>query len=276
MHNPFRPGEPALLVDRGGKHYLIRLREGAEFHTHHGVVSHDDILGCEEGVLAPTANGKLIWAYRPRMFEYIMEMPRNSTIMYPKDIAFTLMWADVFPGARVLEAGAGSGGMTIALLRAIGAAGQLTTYESRQDMIDGAKANVHGFLGNCTNWRPKLHDIYEGIQDGPFDRIVLDLPDPARAAVHTAGALAPGGIICSFVPNVTQVAITVDAYRTNGFFAEIETFETVYRPWEFRGPTARPVQSMISHTGFLTVARRRGDRLLHGGQPEQHSREAEG
>ncbi|MBM2810404.1 MAG: trmI [Chloroflexi bacterium] len=264
MHNPLRSGELALLVDRGGKHYLVRLRDGGEFHTHHGVVSHNEIIGREEGVLATTALGKLMWAYRPRLQDYIVEMPRNSAIMYPKDIAFVLMWADIFPGARVLEAGAGSGGLTMALLRAIGPDGCLTTYETRQDMIDGARANVSGFLGSCPNWVTRLQDVYSGIDDGPYDRIVLDVPDPARAAIPAADALVAGGIICSFVPNVTQVSTTVDAYRASGAFVEIETYETIFRPWEFRGPTARPVQSMISHTGFLTLARRRGDRPRRG------------
>ncbi len=211
---PFTAGELALLVDRNGKQYLVRLRSEGTFHFHQGIVQHDDVIGHDEGVCLSTSKGNLVWAYRPRMFDYLMEMPRSSAIIYPKDIAFLLMWADIFPGARIFEAGVGSGALAIALIR------------------------------------------YDGIDDGPFDRIVLDLPDPGRLAPHTAQALVPGGIICSYVPNVTQVEATVSAYRSGGLFVEIETYETLFRPWRFRGQSARPAHYMVAHTGFLTIARR--------------------
>lgn len=245
-----------LLVDRDGKQYLVRLGAGGEFHFHHGIVPHDSIIGHDEGVCVTTSRGNLVWAYRPRMYDYLMEMPRTSAIIYPKDIAFLLMWADVFPGARVFEAGVGSGALAIALLRAIGVGGRLVTYDTRSDMIKAATRNAAGFLGSTPNWTTRLRDVYEGIDDGPFDRVVLDVPDPGRVAPHAAAVLVPGGILCSYVPNITQVAASVEVYRAGGLFVEIETYETLYRPWRFRGRSARPSHYMVAHTGFLTIARR--------------------
>lgn len=256
----FATGDLALLVDRNGKQYLVRLRAGGEFHFHQGIVLHDDLIGQEQGVCVSTTKGNLVWAYQPRMYDYLMEMPRSSAIIYPKDIAFLLMWADIFPGARVFEAGVGSGALAIALLRAVGPTGSLITYEARGDMIETATRNAHGFLGDTPNWTLRQRDVYDGIDDGPFDRIVLDLPDPGRLAPHTAAALTPGGIICSYVPNVSQVEATVAAYRSSGLFVEIETYETLYRPWRFRGQSSRPAHYMVAHTGFLTIARRGRER----------------
>jgi len=259
---PFAAGELALLVDRNGRHYLVRLRAEGAFHFHQGIVPHDDIIGQDEGVCLSSSKGNLMWAYRPRMFDYLMEMPRSSAIIYPKDIAFILMWADVFPGARVFEAGVGSGALAIALLRAIGPSGSLVTYDARADMIETATRNAHSFVGETPNWTIRQRDVYEGIDDGPFDRIVLDLPEPGALASQTAAALVPGGIICSYVPNVTQVEATVAAYRSGGVFVEIETYETLFRPWRFRGQSARPSHYMVAHTGFITVARR-GSRVVN-------------
>jgi tRNA (adenine57-N1/adenine58-N1)-methyltransferase catalytic subunit len=254
--NPFHAGELTLLVDRNGKHYLTRLSQDGEFVFHQGVVRHADVIGKEEGVLVRTSRGGLVWAYRPRMQDYLVEAPRQSTIMYPKDIAFLLMWADVFPGARVFEAGVGTGALSTALLRAIGADGQLVSYEIRADMIEHARRTVEGFHGACANWTVRQRDVYDGIDDGPFDRVVLDLSQPWRVLEHAARAMVPGGLICSYVPNVTQVAESVQAYRSVGLFAEIETYECSFRAWEFKAPVARPLHAMIGHTGFLTFARR--------------------
>jgi tRNA (adenine57-N1/adenine58-N1)-methyltransferase catalytic subunit len=243
-------------MDRSGKHYLVRMREHGAFHFHLGVVKHDDILGHNEGVIAYSSLGKEVWAYRPRMHDFLMDMPRKSAIIYPKDIAFILLWADIFPGARVLESGVGSGALAIALLRALGPTGTLITYDLREDMIEHAKKNAQTFFGDTPNWTLRVKNVYEGIDDGPFDRIVLDVPDPGLVAPHVADGLTPGGILCSYVPNITQVLATAEAYQASRLFSEIETFETLYRRWDFRGATARPVRTMISHTGFLTVARR--------------------
>ena len=239
---------------------MFRLQPGGEYHFHFGGVRHDAIIGKSEGVQVTTALGKPVWAYRPRLQDYVMHMPRNSTITYPKDVAFVLMWGDIFPGARVFEAGAGSGALSLALLRAIGPQGHLVTYEIRIDMIERAAANVRGWSGAPENWTLRLRSAYSGIEDGPFDRAVIDLPEPGRVAPHLADVLVPGGLVCSYVPNVTQVQDSVEAYRADGRFAEIETYEVWIRPWLFKEQSARPEHGMVGHTGFITLARRAGDR----------------
>jgi tRNA (adenine57-N1/adenine58-N1)-methyltransferase len=243
-------------VDAQSKHYLIRLKPGSQFFFHQGVVQHDSILGNAEGCAADTSLGRTVWAYRPTLQDFLLEMPRTSAIIYPKDIAFLLFWADIFPGARVFEAGLGSGALAIALLRTVGPEGTLVTYETRQDMVDRGQANAHPVRGETPTWTIRVRDVFDGFVVGPFDRIVLDLPDPGRLASRAVDALCPGGILCSYVPNVTQAQASAEAYQAVRGFSKVETYETVFRPWEFRGPTARPVRSMISHTGFLTFARK--------------------
>ncbi len=255
--NPFRAGELILLIDRKGRRHLVRLEPGSEFHFHDGVIAHDDLIGNVEGVEVATRLGRPVRAYRPRMQDYLLAMPRASAVVYPKDVALVLMWGDIFPGAHVFEAGVGSGAVAIALLRAIGPTGTLVTYDRRGDMIAHAARNVRTFFGETPNWIVRKRDVAEGIVDGPFDRIVFDLPDPGAMAGAAADALVPGGVVSWFVPNVTQIRDSVAAYEATGRFAEIETFETIFRPWQFSGPTARPAQRMVGHTGFIGVARRR-------------------
>jgi tRNA (adenine57-N1/adenine58-N1)-methyltransferase catalytic subunit len=190
------------------------------------------------------------------MLDYIMEMHRQSAIVYPKDLSFLLMWADIFPGASVLEAGLGSGALSLAILRAIGPTGRLVSYEARTDMAHQARRNVAGFLGEQPQWTVKLRDVREGIDETGFDRVVLDLPDPGAIAEQVAQVLEPGGILCFYVPNVTQVQTGIEAYRAEGRFVQIESYEVSFRPWEFRDQSAHPSRSYIGHTGFLTFARR--------------------
>lgn len=256
MGGPFQVDDWVLLTDKVGRHFLTRIRARGEFHCHHGIVPYDQIAGREEGDRLQTSLGRALWAFRPRLQDYAMEMPRSATILYPKDTGVLLLWGDIFPGARVLEAGAGSGALALALLRAIGPTGSLITYDIRADMIERSRRNVENLLGPQPNWSLHERDVYEGITDGPFDRVVLDVPDPGRAAQHAADVLTPGGILCSFVPNVPQVQTTVEAYRETGAFVEIETYESILRPWVIRGPSARPAHATIGHTGFLTFARR--------------------
>ena len=254
--NPLRPDELALLVDDKLKRYLVRLAPGGEFIFHNGRVRHDDLIGRDEGVRASTNLGRYVWAYRPRLRDYLLGMPRSSAIIYPKDIAFILLWADIFPGARVFESGLGSGALALGLLRAIGPSGRLVTYEARTDMVERATTNVRAFLGDSPNWLVRTRDVFGGIEDGPFDRIVLDLPDPGALAHEALRVLVPGGMICAYVPNVTQIQASVAAYQATHGCVEVQSFETLFRPWEFRGQTARPVHSMVSLTGFLMFARK--------------------
>lgn len=253
---PLRADEWVLLIDRNARHFLTRVRARGEFHSHHGVLPYASILGQMEGTRLETSLGKSLWVFRPRLQDYMMQMPRGATILYPKDLGVLLYWGDIFPGARVLEAGAGSGAVALALLRAIGPDGQLVTYEIRPDMMERARRNVENLIGEQANWSLHERDVYESIIDGPFDRVVLDVPEPGRAAPHAAAALVPGGILCTFVPNVPQVQATAEALRATGAFVNVETYEAILRPWVVRGPSARPATGTIGHTGFLTFARK--------------------
>jgi tRNA (adenine57-N1/adenine58-N1)-methyltransferase len=187
-------------------------------------------------------------------------MPRGAQVLYPKDLALIPMWADVYPGARVFEAGTGSGALTMALLRAVGPRGLVVTYEAREDFSRTAMANIERYLGAVPNLLALRKDAYDGIacpDDGlPFDRVVLDLPEPWRVVPHAARVLRSGGIYVSFVPTVPQVQQTVDALERTAVFGMIETFETLLRTWSVQGRSVRPDHRMVAHSGFLTVARR--------------------
>jgi tRNA (adenine57-N1/adenine58-N1)-methyltransferase len=257
----FQPDEPVLFLDRNGRRFLTRVRTHGDFHCHHGSLPFADVIGRLPGVQLRTSLGRPLWALRPRLQDYMMEMPRGATITYPKDLGVLLYWGDIFPGARVLEAGAGSGGLALGLLRAIGPTGTLLTCDIRPDMIERARTNVATFMGPTPNWTLLEHDVYDRLPEGSFDRIVLDVPEPGRVAPHAADALVPGGILASFVPNVPQAQAATEAYRASGAFIHIETYEAILRPWTLRGPTARPSTGTIGHTGFLTFAWR-GEALV--------------
>jgi tRNA (adenine57-N1/adenine58-N1)-methyltransferase catalytic subunit len=250
---PFSPGDRALLFDSKGRRYLVTLTEGGEFHTHAGPVPHAELLGRSEGSIVRSSRGAKYTAVRPTLAELILKMPRGAQVIYPKDLGPILMLADVFPGARILEAGVGSGALSMTLLRA----GAVTTgYELREDFANRARANVVGFLGEgvLDRYRVEIRDIYEGIDATGLDRIVLDLPEPWRVVKHAEGALAPGGILVSYLPSIVQVAHLRDALSHSGFGME-ETLEVLHRTWHIEGQSVRPDHRMVAHTGFLTAAR---------------------
>jgi tRNA (adenine57-N1/adenine58-N1)-methyltransferase catalytic subunit len=248
-------GESVLLIDRRDKRYVVRLQEGGTFHFHGGHVAHSEMIGADEGVEVCSSKGYRLVAYRPRLIDYIMQMPRSTAIIYPKDLATILLWADIYPGATVFESGIGSGALTLALLRAVGPQGRLIVYEAREAFIRAARANVEGFLGDVPNLSIHERDTYEGIVHGPVDRVLLDLSEPWQVVPSAAEALRPGGFLCAYTPSATQVQTTVQALRAHGF-GDVETVETLYRPWHVQGQSVRPVQQMVGHTGFLTFARR--------------------
>jgi tRNA (adenine57-N1/adenine58-N1)-methyltransferase len=198
--------------------------------------------------------------FRPRLADYVLEMPRHSAIIYPKDIGVLLVWGDIYPGATVLEAGLGSGSLTLALLRAVGDGGRVVCYELRPEFIQKALQNVRRLIGEPRNLLIREHDIYTGIPDRDLDRIVLDLPEPWLIVPHASSALRPGGIVAAYTPSIIQAQQMVAALETSGEFVQIETLETFYRPWHIKGPAVRPVQQMVAHTAFLTFARRVGGR----------------
>lgn len=254
MSRPFAPGDRVLLTDVKRRQHLITLQAGSSFHTHTGILQHDDLIGAEEGTRFTTSRGQRFVALRPTLSDYILKMPRGAQVIYPKDIGPILMLADMFPGARVLESGVGSGALTTAVLRAIGPTGHVTGYEIREDFAIRAQRNIEGFLGPDVPLHIEVRDIYEGIDETDLDRILLDLPEPWRVVEHAVTALRPGGILLAYLPTILQTAQLRETLAASAFgFAE--TVEVLQRSWHIDGQSVRPDHRMVAHTGFLTVAR---------------------
>jgi tRNA (adenine57-N1/adenine58-N1)-methyltransferase catalytic subunit len=253
-------GERIHLIDRKGRQYALTLKAGDTYHYSGETVPHDALIGKPDGSMVTFSRGKRMLALRPTLGDYVLKMPRGAQVLYPKDLALIPMWADVYPGARVFEAGTGSGALTMALLRAVGPRGSVVTYEARDDFSRTALANIERYMGPGANLYPYRKNAYEGIElpaDGlPFDRVVLDLPEPWQVVPHAATALRSGGIYLSFVPTVPQVVQTVEALERAAVFGMIQTFETLLRTWSIQGRSVRPDHRMVAHSGFITVARK--------------------
>ena len=256
---PFEAGERVLLIDARDRRYLVTLKTGGEFHSHVGALKHDDVIGAPVGSWVRTAGRSKMLAVRPTMADFVMKMKRGAQVVYPKDIALILLYADIFPGARVLEAGTGSGSLTIALSRAAGDEGSVVSYELREDHQKTARANVEAWAEvsgrKPTNLELRIGDVFEDVSEEEFDRLVLDLPEPWKAVGTTTRALAEGGLMCCYLPTVPQVSQTVEAMRRGGF-GLIETFEGLIRTWNVDGPSVRPDHRMVAHTAFLIVGRK--------------------
>lgn len=262
-------GERIHLVDKKGRSYALTLKAGDRFQFSGETILHDDLIGKPDGSLVELSRGRRMLALRPTFGEYVVKMPRGAQVLYPKDLALITMWADVYPGARVFEAGTGSGALTMALLRAVGPKGSVVTYEARDDFARTAMTNIERYLGTQANLTLFRKNAYEGIdllEDGvPFDRLVLDLPEPWQVVPHAAKVLRSGGLYLSFVPTVPQVMQTVEALELAGVFVMIENFETLLRTWSIQGRSVRPDHRMVAHSGFLTVARKVEPGLWSGG-----------
>ena len=250
----FRAGDLALLIDRKRRRYLVRLEAGGAFHTHMGILPHADLIGREAGCRVSIAGHRLL-ALRPTLSDYILESPRVTQVIYPKDLGAILVYGDIYPGARVLEAGLGSGALTTALLRAVGPTGEVVSYETRSEQVPRALQNIRTAVGETPNHSVRLADLYDGIVDRDVDRIVLDVPEPWRAVGHAADALAPGGILLCFLPTVLQVHRLSEELDRSPRFDLVETFEVMVRPWHMSRRSARPQHRMVAHTGFITTAR---------------------
>jgi tRNA (adenine57-N1/adenine58-N1)-methyltransferase len=254
---PFEPGERVLLIDDRGRRYLVRLQPGQTWHSHGGGLSHDLILGSPEGTRVRSTGGMAFACFRPRLADFILKMPRGAQVVYPKDIGAILIEADIHPGSRVLEAGTGSGALTMALCRTVGPEGRVLSYELRPEFHLRAVQNVEAFFGKLPSWLElREGDVREVAGSGEaFDRIVLDLPEPWVVLDPLLPALPPGGIVCSYLPTTVQVQQVVLALRDRGF-EEVATFETMKRGWHVTDRSVRPDHRMVAHTGFITTARR--------------------
>jgi tRNA (adenine57-N1/adenine58-N1)-methyltransferase catalytic subunit len=252
----FEAGERILFVDARDRTYLVRLQARGTFHTHGGALPHDLVIGQPEGVRVETGGGMVLTAFRPRFADYALKMPRGAQVVYPKDIGPVLVYGDVFPGARVLEAGTGSGALTIALARAVGAQGRVVSYELRPEHRERAVANIEDFYGTLPGWLElRDGDVREAATAGErFDRAILDLPQPWDVLPALKTALEPGAVLCCYLPTTVQVQQVVLAFEPAGF-QHVETFETLLRSWHVTDRSVRPDHRMVGHTGFLTVAR---------------------
>jgi len=243
-----------MLVDSKRRHYLVTLTPAGEFHSHKGVVRHDDLIGATEGAVVVSTRNEPYTALRPTLEDFVLLMPRGAQVIYPKDLGPILVSADIFPGARVLESGVGSGALTIALLRAVGPLGHVAGYELRDDFASKALHNVEAFLGTGMPLTVDVRDVYAGIDVVGLDRILLDLPEPWRVVKHASAALSSGGILLAYLPTIGQVARLREELAESPF-GMIETYEVLHRGWHVEGQSVRPDHRMVAHTGFITHCR---------------------
>ncbi|WP_420821638.1 tRNA (adenine-N1)-methyltransferase [Pseudonocardia acidicola] len=252
---PFRPGDRVQLTDPKGRKYTLTLEPGGQYHTHRGGLAHDDLIGKPEGSVITSPVGTPYLALRPLLADYVLSMPRGAQVIYPKDAAQILMWGDVFPGARVLEAGAGSGALTCSLLQAVGPEGSVISYEIREDHAEHADRNVRRFFGDVPpNWSLRIGDLNTHV--GEVDRVVLDMLAPWDVLETVAKALIPGGVLVGYVATTTQLSRLMEALREQQCWTEPQAWESLVRPWHVVGLAVRPEHRMIGHTAFLVTARR--------------------
>ena len=255
---PFAVGDRVQLTDAKGRHYTMLLSPGGEFHTHRGAIAHDEVIGLPEGSVVKSTNGDPFLVLRPLLVDYVMSMPRGAQLIYPKDAAQIVLEGDIFPGARVLEAGAGSGALTCSLLRAVGPDGRVISYEVRDDHAEHARRNVETFSGGVpANWQLVLSDVVDtDLADGSVDRVVLDMLAPWEVLDTVARVLVAGGVLIVYLATVTQLSKTVEALRDQQCWTEPRSWETLQRGWNVVGLAVRPQHNMRGHTGFLVSARR--------------------
>ncbi|VXB41137.1 tRNA (adenine-N1)-methyltransferase [Frigoribacterium sp. 9N] len=258
---PFVEGDKVQLTGPKGKMNTIVLTPGAVFHTHRGMIAHDDVVGLPDGSVVPSTTGDEYLALRPLLSDFVMSMPRGAAIVYPKDAAQIVAFADIFPGATVVEAGVGSGALSLWLLRAVGPEGRLASFERRREFADVAEGNVASFFGaEPENWTVTVGDLADelpaAMPDGTVDRVVLDMLAPWENVDVTADALKPGGLVICYVATATQLSRTAEALRASEAFTEPDASETLVRGWHVEGLAVRPDHRMIGHTGFLLTARR--------------------
>ena len=253
----FVAGDRVQLTDQKGKIYSITITPGKEWHTHKGWIVHDDLIGLPEGSVVSTSAGLKFTAFIPLLTDYVLSMPRGATIVYPKDAALIVGFADIFPGARVLEAGVGSGALTLSLLRAVGPSGSVHSVERREEFAANATSNIENYFGSRPkNWSLAIGSVQDQEFDHQFDRVILDMLAPWECVEMAAKVLRPGGVFMAYVATTTQLSATAEALKEDGHFTEPESFESMVRGWHHEGLAVRPQQRMIGHTGFLIFSRR--------------------
>ncbi|MGI9195382.1 MAG: tRNA (adenine-N1)-methyltransferase [Candidatus Nanopelagicus sp.] len=253
----FKYGDRVQLTDVKGKLYSITLTQGSEWHTHKGMLKHDELIGLPEGSIVATNQDLRFQAFRPLLADYVLSMPRGATIIYPKDAAMILGIADIKPGLRVLEAGVGSGALSISLLRAIGEQGALHSVEIREDFAEISEKNVSSYFGGKpANWKLTVGALQDQKYEADFDRVVLDMLSPWECIDVASKALVPGGVFMAYVATTTQLSKIAEAIKESGNFTEPESSETIVRGWHHEGLAVRPQHRMIGHTGFLIFSRR--------------------
>lgn len=267
QRGPFQWGDRVQLTDAKGRHITVSLIEGGEYHSHKGVLRHEDLVGKPEGSVVANTHGVEYLAFRPLLGDFAMSMPRGAAIVYPKDAAQIVTFGDIFPGATVVEAGVGSGALTLSLLRAVGEHGSVTSFERRAEFADIAGANITSFFGaDPDNHRIVIGDLVESLPrefgPGEVDRVVLDMLAPWECVDAVGTALVAGGVVVCYVATVTQMSRTVEALRHHGGFTNIDHFETLVRGWHVDGLAVRPDHRMVAHTGFLITARRLTDGVV--------------
>ena len=254
---PFRDGDRVQLTDEKGKMYSFFLSHGGQWHSHKGWINHDQIIGTDEGTIILSSSGSAYQALRPLLHDYLLSMPRGATIIYPKDSALIIGYADIFPGSKILEAGAGSGALSINLLRATGSAGLLHSFEERPEFADIARESVKNYFGEVPlQWRLEMGKVQEAKLEPIYDRVIFDMLAPWDCLEIAARALKPGGVLCCYVATTTQLSRVAEGIKESGNFTEPESFEALIRPWHHEGLAVRPQHSMNAHTGFLTFTRR--------------------
>ncbi|MBP6684023.1 MAG: HAD-IA family hydrolase [Leucobacter sp.] len=261
LRGPFRLGDRVQLTGPKGRMNTITLEAGAEFHSHKGMIRHEDIVGIPDASVIENNSGEEYLALRPLLSDFVMSMPRGAAIVYPKDAAQIVSLADIFPGARVVEAGVGSGALSLHLLRAVGPEGEVHSFERRDEFAEIARANARAYAGeDPANWTVRVGDLQEelpnALEAGSVDRVVLDMLAPWECVDVTANALAPGGVVICYVATVTQLSRTVEELRRSGLFTHPQASETMVRGWHVEGLAVRPDHRMVGHTGFLVTARK--------------------
>jgi tRNA (adenine57-N1/adenine58-N1)-methyltransferase len=253
----FAAGDRIQLTDPKGKLYSFTITPGKEWHTHKGWIVHDELIGLPEGSVVSTTAGLKFTAFIPLLSDYVLSMPRGATIVYPKDAAMIVGVADVYPGAHVLEAGVGSGALSLSLLRAVGPGGSLDSFERREDFAEIARSNVENYFGSLPDhWSLTVGSVQEIDDEKIYDRVILDMLAPWECVEMAAKVLRPGGVFLAYVATTTQLSATAEALKSDGHFTEPESSETIVRGWHHEGLAVRPQQRMIGHTGFLIQSRR--------------------